>query len=981
VNTASHDHAPAPGGDASARRPPVVSPACLAAVVDSSDFAIIGTGLDGRITDWNPGAERILGHLAAGILGTPLARLMPADQLAQANAVLEKVRDFGKAESFETRRLTADGRLLHVSITASPLKNAAGQVVGLCELVRDITPQKAQAREFARLARLYAASNQVNQTIVRATTRDELFQRICRILVEHGGFHMAWVGWHDPATRQILPVAVFGQEPDYLATVQVYSDDRPEGRGPTGQAFRTGRPCICLDMENNPITLPWRDKLRQRGFKSSTGLPIRVKGAVCGALTVYSDDPWFFQDKEIALLETVAGDVSFALDSLAEKAARREVEKIARDEQIFSAAMIESMPGILYFYDEQGRFLRWNRNFEAVSGYAAAEIARMHPLDFFPDTEKALLQERIKEVFARGESSVEASFVSKDGRITPYFFTGRQVVFDGQPGLVGIGMDISQRKQAEAALRQSESKLRALFEQAPLGIAVVDSTTGRFLTINPQYCKIVGYSAPEMLGLNFQQVTHPDDLAQDLANMQRLRAGVAAAFQMEKRYLCKDGSLVWVSLTCVPLWHAAGGPRQHIAMVGDITERKQAETRLAESEQKYRQLVELANSIILRWNTAGKITFLNEYGQRFFGYAADEIIGRHVVGTIVPPTDTAGRDLNEFIAEVCAKPDAFDRSINENMRRGGRIVWIAWSNRVLRDSRDQVVEILSVGTDVTKQHQAESALRVLNQTLELEVAGRTADLQAALVRAEAADRIKSAFLATMSHELRTPLNSIIGFTGIILQRLAGPLNVEQEKQLGMVQRSARHLLELINDVLDLSKIEAGQLEVHAAPFPLLDSLERVLALVRPMAEKKGLTLAIVAPPDLGEMTGDRRRFEQILLNLINNAIKFTLHGGVTVTAGILPDHRTLPEDAPRPVVRVRVTDTGIGIKPGDLAALFQPFHQVDTGISRQHEGTGLGLAICRRLATLLGGDIYADSEWGKGSEFTVILPLQKPIAP
>jgi PAS domain S-box-containing protein len=431
----------------------------------------------------------------------------------------------------------------------------------------------------------------------------------------------------------------------------------------------------------------------------------------------------------------------------------------------------------------------------------------------------------------------------------------------------------------------------------------------------------------------------------------------------------------------VPLSQPAGVPRRHIAMVGDITERKRAETRLAESEQKYRELVELANSIILRWNTAGKITFLNEYGQRFFGYAAAEIIGRHVVGTIVPPTDTAGRDLNRFIEEVCVTPDAFDKSVNENMRRGGERVWIAWTNRVLRDPRNQVVEILSVGTDVSKQRQAETALRVLNQTLELEVAERTSDLQAALVRAEEADRVKSAFLATMSHELRTPLNSIIGFTGIILQGLAGPLNAEQSKQLGMVRGSARHLLELINDVLDISKIEAGQLEVHAAPFRLPDSLERVTALVRPMAEKKGLTLSIVAPPDLGEMISDRRRVEQILINLVNNAIKFTEHGGVTVTAEIIPDHRPLPDEAPRPVVRLRVADTGIGIKPGNLAVLFQPFRQVDTGISRQHEGTGLGLAICRRLATLLGGEIYASSEWGKGSEFTVILPLQIPAAP
>jgi signal transduction histidine kinase len=229
--------------------------------------------------------------------------------------------------------------------------------------------------------------------------------------------------------------------------------------------------------------------------------------------------------------------------------------------------------------------------------------------------------------------------------------------------------------------------------------------------------------------------------------------------------------------------------------------------------------------------------------------------------------------------------------------------------------------------------------------------------------------------------LRTPLNSIIGFTGIVLQGLAGPLNAEQTKQLGMVRGSARHLLELINDVLDISKIEAGQLEVRAEPFDLAASLERVVASVKPLAEQRGLTLTVVVPPAPGEMISDRRRVEQILLNLLNNALKFTERGGVSLTVEHVPDFRAEPDAAPRPAVRLRVADTGIGIRPEDLATLFQPFRQIDTGLTREHEGTGLGLAICRRLALLLGGTISATSVWSQGSEFTVLLPLQPPPQP
>jgi PAS domain S-box-containing protein len=464
----------------------------------------------------------------------------------------------------------------------------------------------------------------------------------------------------------------------------------------------------------------------------------------------------------------------------------------------------------------------------------------------------------------------------------------------------------------------------------------------------------------------------PDDLPVYEAALERLRAGQQSVCEL--RTIAKSGRTLWSRIYLHPVFDPGGKRLTGVyGAVQDISARKQSEERVADSERKYRELVEHANSIILRWTRDGNITFLNEYGQRFFGFMAEEIIGRPVIGTIVPSTESDGRDLRRLMDQICADPQAFEQNINENMRRNGERAWIAWTNRIVQDAEGRVSEILSIGTDITERKKADEAIRELNATLERRVADRTAELAVAKDRAEAADRLKSAFLATMSHELRTPLNSIIGFSGIILQELAGPLTDEQRKQLGMVRDSARHLLALINDVLDISKIEAGQLEVHPEPFDLRQSIEKVAAIVKPLAEKKGLVLRVNIAPEIGSTVSDPRRVEQILINLANNAVKFTERGEVSLSAVRAP----YPYHAPRKALDISVADTGIGIKPEDLDKLFQPFRQIDSGLTRQHEGTGLGLAICRRLAELLGGEIRAESEFGKGSVFTFILPVQE----
>ncbi|MBW8078540.1 MAG: hypothetical protein GJU76_10805 [Gallionella sp.] len=322
-----------------------------------------------------------------------------------------------------------------------------------------------------------------------------------------------------------------------------------------------------------------------------------------------------------------------------------------------------------------------------------------------------------------------------------------------------------------------------------------------------------------------------------------------------------------------------------------------------------------------------------------------------------------GKQLHDHIRRIV---DAMSQVENDLLRQ--RAHRAAQSNRytrqviVLGNLFGLILIALSLWQLQREMSQRRMAEQVLRDT--------NAKLAEATARAQHADHIKSAFLATMSHELRTPLNSIIGFGGILRQEMAGAINPEQAKQLDMMLNSARHLLSLINDVLDISKIEAGQMTVRRAPFDLHDTLDEVIAGLTPLAEKKGLLLSTRLAPELGsvpyKLLSDRRRVQQILINLLSNAIKFTERGAVILEAETSPDASTLC---------FRVRDSGIGIKPEEIAILFQPFRQLDNGLARKHEGTGLGLAICQRLAEMLGGRIEVESLWGKGSTFSFFLPL------
>jgi PAS domain S-box-containing protein len=540
--------------------------------------------------------------------------------------------------------------------------------------------------------------------------------------------------------------------------------------------------------------------------------------------------------------------------------------------------------------------------------------------------------------------------------------------------------ELVERKETEEKLRQSEQRYRRLVDTASEGICEFDEQF-RITLVNRRTAQMLGYEPQEVVGWGVREFLFEGDWAGTSARRAARRRGLTERY--EQRLRRKDGSAVWMQVSAAPVLDAEHRFVGSFVMLTDITERKRAEDELhklnqslRESERKYRELVENANSIILRWGRDGRVIFLNEFGQRFFGYTEAEIRGRHVVGTIVPETGSDGRSLHLLMDEVCANPVAFEQNINENVRRNGERVWVAWTNKMVLDAQGQVAEILSIGSDITARKRAEEELRRHQEHLEDLVKQRTEQLAEAKDRAEAANREKSTFLANMSHELRTPLNAVLGFSR---QLRRGPdVTPRQQEALDIIVRSGEHLLNLINNVLDMAKIESGRVVLEESEVDLHQLLHEIQSLMGVGATEKGLHFALEHAPDLPRFVAvDAGKLRQVLLNLVGNAIKYTDSGGVKLRARLIRSAECgmrSAECGERAQLRFEVEDSGPGISQEDCKRIFFPFVQLG-GQSPAEAGTGLGLAICKQYVELMGGRIGVAGEPGKGSVFYFSIPV------
>ena len=505
---------------------------------------------------------------------------------------------------------------------------------------------------------------------------------------------------------------------------------------------------------------------------------------------------------------------------------------------------------------------------------------------------------------------------------------------------------------------------------------------GVVLTWNRGAERLKQYTRDEIVGKHFSIFYPPEAIASRKTERELEEAIATGRTEDEGWRVRKDGSRFWASVLITAIRDDADTLLGFAKVTRDLSERRAAEEQLRESETRFRLLVErVRDYAIFMLDPTGHIATWNTGAQQIKGYTADEAIGKHF-SMFYPPEDIAdGKTEREL--EIASRTGQYAEE-GWRLRKDGSRFWASVVITAVRDTDGSLVGFAKVTRDLTERRLAdERSLDDARQLAAQEAARAAAEARAGELRAlaeqlhdqakelerrsteaETANRAKSEFLAAMSHELRTPLNAIGGYAQLIQMGVSGPVTVEQLEHLERIQRSQQHLLGIINDILNFSRIEAGQVTYEIAPFVMRDVVEAVSPMVDLQAREKGLTLIIPRGSSQLIARTDRAKVEQILLNLLSNAVKFTDEGGtVEMTCDTEADH-----------IWLKVRDTGVGIPEDHLESIFAPFVQVGRSLASPKEGTGLGLAISRDLARAMKGDLTVTSIEGQGSTFTLTLP-------
>lgn len=879
---------------------------------------------DGRVLEANRTSLTFAGIARAGVIGrkfweTPWWSHSPELQEILKDAISRAAH--GEFVRFETSHPAADGKMHDVDFSLSPMTDSTGKVLMLIPEGRDITERK-------HLERRDAVQNLATRVLNEAESVPEsvlqILQAICQQLDWIQG-DLLVVDREANVLRCLQCWRAPGETVSEFEKMTRAITSRP-GEGLPGRVWVSRSRLWIADLSSD-TNFPRLAAAMAEGIRSAVAFPIIVDGEVNGIIELFGTTQRHEEADLIDLFSTIGNQIGQYIE-------RKQAEvRLRRNEEELSD-WFENAPMGLHWVDPDGTILRANRAELEMLGYSPAEYVGRSIAAFHVD------QDAIDDILRRlqaGETlhDYEARLRCKDGSIKYVTINSNVFKRDGRFTQTGcFTRDITDRKQAE--------KDRDLFFAVSLDMLCIAGFDGYFKKLNPSWEKILGWSEQELMRKPFLDFVHPEDRAKTIAESASLRDHGYTTIGFENRYRCEDGSYRWLS------WTASSIPERQMvyAIAKDITEQKRVAQDLLYRDERLRAIVESAVDAIVVIDEHGIVEAFNPAAEKIFGYAAAEIIGQNV-NQLMPDPDHSKHDgyISKYLQDHVPKIIGISREVVACRRDGTPIpVELTIGEMRLGEKRS----FTGILRDITKRKQIEEALR------------------SAMVAANTATQAKSNFLANMSHEVRTPMSAIIGYAELLLDP-----KLKRDEKLAAVTailRNGEHLLQIINDILDISKIEANKVELDLLPCSPWQIINELVSSFRVAAGEKSLKLATSAAGRLPRMCiTDPTRLRQILMNFLSNAIKFS-------NPGQQVDIRLFIESTPLRLC-FEVADQGIGMNTEQMTRLFQPFEQADSSSTRKYGGTGLGLTISKRLAEALGGEIHVQSVLGKGSLFRLLLPI------
>lgn len=625
-------------------------------------------------------------------------------------------------------------------------------------------------------------------------------------------------------------------------------------------------------------------------------------------------------------------------------------QRLQASEAKYKSLFDDSPDGYLIIVN--GRFVECNRASCELIGGDRSDLIGKTPADLSPEIQPnarrsdeyaaSLLNEAVR----KGSVQFEWQHRRLDGSLFTALVNLNLIDYEGGPALLVTWRDITESKLAQLDLL----KFRTISEQSYYGSAIA-SLEGNLLYVNPVFAELHGYSVEEMTGMNLVQLHSETQLPLVMNLVGRIQSEGGFTL-VEVGHMRKDWSEFPTLMSAKLIHDEHGSPLYMSATVIDITEKKEQEREI----NKLRMAIEQSPVAIVITDLDANIQYVSPAFETITGYSFEDVKGRNCRMLSGGATDLA---YYKQMWDTITRGEPWQGEWL-NRKKNEETYWESVTITPICDENGAMTSYLAIKTDISERKRAEQEILELNQTLEQKVVERTREMELARNEAEKANQAKSEFLSRMSHELRTPMNSILGFAQLMEM---GTLTPQQEKGVGHILRSGRHLLQLINEVLDISRIEAGRMSISLEPVRLREVLQEVMDLVSPFANNQSIQLNLDLPDPGLHVRADRQRFKQVMLNLLNNGIKYNHVGG----------HVAIRVRSAGEQVRIEVVDSGIGIEESDLFKLFTPFERIGAE-KTDTEGTGLGLTVVKKLMDVMNGRVGVDSVYGKGSTFWLELP-------